>query len=109
LLAGWVGLLITGLNMLPISQLDGGHVAYALFGQGAHVLARIVLLGAIAFIVLAGAYNWLIMLLLVMMIGTDHPPTRNDHVPLGRWRYALGLASLTISVFCLAPIPISGG
>ena len=45
----------------------------------------------------------------VMAIGTDHPPTHNDHTPIGWWRYALGLASLTISIFCLAPIPISMG
>lgn len=108
-MAGWVGLLITGLNMLPVSQLDGGHVAYALFGRNAHLLARAVMLGAIAFIVIAGAYNWMLMVFLVMAMGTDHPPTQNDHVPLGWWRYALGLASLSISVFCLAPIPISMG
>lgn len=107
LMAGWVGLIITGLNMFPISQLDGGHVSYALFGRGSWTLARLVLFGAMAFIVIYGAYQWLIMLLLVMAIGPEHPPTRNDHVPLGFWRYALGLASLLIPIFCLAPIPIS--
>lgn len=101
-LAGWVGLLITGLNMLPISQLDGGHVAYALFGRGAHTVARAFLIVAIVFVVIYiyDAFVWTMMLILVILIGTDHPPTSNDHMELGRVRTALGMASLAIPVFC---------
>lgn len=105
--AAWVGFLITGLNMIPISQLDGGHVSYALFGRGAWFLARLVIFAAMGYMLFSGNYQWIIMLLLVMVIGVEHPPTRNDHVPIGPWRYALGLASLLIPIFCMAPIPIS--
>lgn len=108
LMAGWVGLFVTGLNMLPISQLDGGHVAYALFGRGAWTLARLVLFAVMAFIVLAQAYQWMIMLLLIMFLGADHPPTRNDQQPIGWGRYVLGLASLALPLLCVAPFPISG-
>ena len=107
LMAGWVGLLITGLNMLPVSQLDGGHVAYALFGRKAYWLARGVMLAAIAYMVIAQVYGWIIMLTLVMLIGPDHPPTQNDRVPLGWWRIALGILSLGLSVLCLHPNPLS--
>lgn len=105
--AGWVGLLITGLNMLPVSQLDGGHVAYALFGRYAHLLARGIMLLAIGYIAYARAFAWVVMLLLVMYIGTDHPPTRDDRVPIGRVRAVLGLLSLLLPLVCLTPTPIS--
>jgi Zn-dependent protease len=109
LMAGWTGMLITGLNMLPISQLDGGHVAYALFGKRAHTLARLVVLAAIAYIVVSGVYGWAVMLGVVLFIGIDHPPTHDDSVPISFSRRLLGLASLVIPILCLAPNPLSGG
>ena len=107
LMAGWVGMLITGLNMLPISQLDGGHVSYALFGKGSFWIARGVVVAALAFMLITGVYGWMVMLFLVTMIGVQHPPTANDRVELGWGRRILGLASLAIPVLCLAPNPIS--
>ena len=104
LMAGWVGMLITGLNMLPISQLDGGHVIYGLFGRRSYLVARAFLIAAIAFIVLGENYNWTVMLVLVIMLGVDHPPTSDDDVPLGFWRTLVGLASLAIPVFCFTPV-----
>ncbi|HEX4130822.1 MAG TPA: site-2 protease family protein [Pirellulales bacterium] len=105
-LAGWVGMLITGLNMMPISQLDGGHVAYALLGRRAHWLARGLVMAAVVFIMAQNAYGWIIMLALVVYMGTDHPRTANDRAPLGWWRYVLGWASLVIPVLCFVPVPI---
>jgi Zn-dependent protease len=99
-MAGWVGLLITGLNMLPVSQLDGGHVIYALFGRRAHWIARGFILLSITYIVLAEEIIWAPMVILVILIGTDHPPTANDRISLGWYRYALGYASLLIPVLC---------
>jgi membrane-associated protease RseP (regulator of RpoE activity) len=104
LMAGWVGMLVTGLNMLPISQLDGGHVIYGLFGQGSRLVARAFLVAAILFVVLGDHYNWTVMLVLVILLGVDHPPTRDDSVSLGWWRQLLGLASLAIPVLCFTPI-----
>jgi membrane-associated protease RseP (regulator of RpoE activity) len=107
-MAGWVGLLVTGLNMLPVSQLDGGHVTYALLGRKAHWLARLFMLAVFGFM----AWNflflnrppmWIVMALLVLLMGTDHPPTRDDSVPLGWFRTGLGYLSLLIPVFCFAP------
>jgi membrane-associated protease RseP (regulator of RpoE activity) len=104
-MAAWVGLLITGLNMLPLSQLDGGHVAYALLGRHAHTLARAVVLAATTFMIYQDQYSWIMMLALIFLMGVDHPPTANDEVELGWGRRVLGFASLALPVLCLAPVP----
>ncbi len=95
-MAAWVGLLITGLNMMPVSQLDGGHVIYALFLKKGHWIARIFLLVAIAYVTLARVGIWSVMLVIVILIGADHPPTANDDMPLGLFRTVLGYVSLLI-------------
>jgi membrane-associated protease RseP (regulator of RpoE activity) len=112
-MAGWVGLLVTGLNMMPVSQLDGGHVTYALFGRTAHWVARFFML--FVFIYMGVAYwlyqmppSMILMAVLVLLMGTDHPPTRDDTVRLGWLRYGLGVVSLLIPVLCLHPNPIRG-
>jgi membrane-associated protease RseP (regulator of RpoE activity) len=111
LMAGWVGLLVTGLNMLPISQLDGGHVVYALFGRRSRIIAGGFLTAAIAYIVVADAHIWSMMLILVILIGVHHPPTANDRVRLGPLRWLVGIASLVIPILCFPPhgITIRGG
>ena len=101
--AGWVGLLITGLNMLPISQLDGGHVIYALFLKRSRLIARAFLIISMVYVLGAEAPFGIIMLILVILIGVDHPPTSNDRVDLGRVRWTLGVASLVIPILCFSP------
>jgi membrane-associated protease RseP (regulator of RpoE activity) len=105
-MAGWVGLLVTGLNMIPISQLDGGHVCYAVFGERAHWIARGTLLAAIAAIVILGRVNWVAMVVIVTLLGTDHPPIRDDGRPLGLGRTLLGIASLLIPIVTFMPEPL---
>lgn len=105
-MAGWFGLLITGLNMLPISQLDGGHVIYGLFGRSSRLIARSMLVLAIAYIVVSGDYTWTAMALLVIFLGVDHPTTADDHARIGAFRWALGFASLVIPILCFTPMPL---
>ena len=102
-MAGWVGMLITGLNMLPVSQLDGGHVLYSLFGRRAHWIARSFVLAAIAAMIIADYYQWVVMLVLVLLLGIDHPPTRDDNMRLGWPRTIIGVVSLFIPILCFAP------
>jgi Zn-dependent protease len=108
-MASWVGMLVTGLNMLPIGQLDGGHVAYALLGRRSHWLARAMVAAALAFIIIERQYGWSLMLTLVIFLGTSHPPTADDRMALGPWRSALGWVSLAIPIFCLTPFPVTPG
>ena len=105
-MAGWVGLLVTGLNMIPISQLDGGHVSYAIFGRRAHWIARSVLIASIAAIVILGRTNWVAMVVIVTLLGTDHPPIRHDGRPLGLFRTVLGVLSFWIPIVTFMPEPL---
>ena len=106
-MAGWVGLLVTGLNMIPISQLDGGHVAYAVFGRRGNWLARAVLLAAIATIVVLGQYNWVVMVVVVTLLGVDHPPIRDEERPPGALRTCLGLVAFLIPLLTFMPEPLA--
>jgi len=81
-------------------------VSYAVFGRRAHWLARGILLTAITAIVVLGRYNWIAMVVIVALIGTDHPPIRDDGRPLGLGRTLLGLASLLIPVVTFMPEPL---
>jgi membrane-associated protease RseP (regulator of RpoE activity) len=106
LFSGWMGLFFTGLNMFPVGQLDGGHITYTLMGRGAHWLARGLMVAAFAYMTYTGNTLLLLMAMLVMLMGTDHPPTSDDSVPLGWPRVLLGWASLIIPIVCLTPEPL---
>jgi membrane-associated protease RseP (regulator of RpoE activity) len=103
--AAWFGLLVTGLNLLPVGQLDGGHAVYALFGRRAHAVARAAWWVCVALIVVGGP-SWILWALLVRLIGLRHPPTLNDHLPVGRGRAMVGVLSLLVFIACFLPEPI---
>jgi hypothetical protein len=101
-LAGWFGLFVTFLNLLPVGQLDGGHVTYAMFGRGHRLIARL-FVGVIAVLGFGGWQGWFAWVVLLMFIGVDHPPTYDHLTPLdGRRRMA---AWLTVGAFILTFIP----
>jgi membrane-associated protease RseP (regulator of RpoE activity) len=110
--AGWVGIFITALNLIPIGQLDGGHILYCLIGKRAHRVARGLFwlaAGTVAFSVMFGDgsyFGWSLMLLLIWMLGTRHPRTANDEVPLGPVRIILGWLTLMFVFIGLTPMPI---
>jgi len=104
--AGWVGLLITSINLMPIGQLDGGHILYGMFRRKAHTASLVLLLLAISLTIGIWLPTWLPMLGLISFLGTRHPPTSDDSVSLGRWRYALGLATLAFIIIGFTPKPI---
>jgi len=105
--AGWVGIFITALNLIPIGQLDGGHILYALLLRRAHVVASALLGLAMLAVVLRGYWGWILMILLLMLMGPAHPPTANDLAPLNGGRRFLGWASLLFVPLGFTPVPFS--
>lgn len=104
--AGWVGLFVTALNLLPVGQLDGGHIAYALFGKR----SRLVFLLAIAFMAFITVFynpGWLLLLILIIFFGFRHPAPTDDQTPLdGRRKFLAALTFLTFVLsFTPAPFP----
>ncbi len=93
--AGWVGVLITAMNLLPVGQLDGGHILYTLIGKPAHYVAYGVIGLAIAFMVWQQNFSFSLLLLLLLMTGPKHPPTANDNEPIGFARHLVGWATLS--------------
>jgi membrane-associated protease RseP (regulator of RpoE activity) len=120
LCAGWFGLLITSLNMMPVGQLDGGHISYTMFGTNHKIIAHIIfyllvifgLLGLLPFLNInfeLGSVNWLVWAILIyFVIKIEHPPICTDiEQPLGNTRLILGWFSFFIFITSFCPIPIS--
>ncbi|NOY57953.1 MAG: site-2 protease family protein [Calditrichaeota bacterium] len=101
--AGWVGLFVTALNLLPIGQLDGGHVIYSIFGRDAQKVSYIFL---VALGVLTIIYpGWGLLFVLLLFFGRRHPAPIDDYTPLDRKRRLLGIFILLIFITCFTPIP----
>jgi Zn-dependent protease len=106
LFAGWVGIFITALNLIPIGQLDGGHLLYTLIGKRAHSVAILLLLGAVGYMIYSQYYAYGLMVVLLLLMGPRHPPTANDRVRLGLPRVVLGWLTLGFILIGFTPTPI---
>ena len=102
--AAWVGFLVTALNLLPVGQLDGGHVARALLG----VRAKYLTWATIAALVGIGIFyfGWLLFALLILFLGARHPPPLNDISKLDAKRVVVGVIAFAILVVAFVPIPM---
>jgi membrane-associated protease RseP (regulator of RpoE activity) len=106
LFAGWVGLFLTALNLMPIGQLDGGHILYGLLRKRAFPVAAVLLYGAVIAVIFFQMIQWSLLLILLLLIGARHPPTANDNVPLGFGRTVLGCLALAFIPIGFTPTPI---
>ena len=104
-LAGWLGLLATSLNLIPLGQLDGGHVLYAALGKTQRRLAVPLWLGLLAVAVFLWV-GWILWCLVTLAMGLHHPPVRDEDIPLDPRRRGLGLAALGIFAASFMPVPI---
>jgi len=101
--AGWVGIFVTALNLLPAGQLDGGHIARASFGDKAKYVSYM----ALFFLLFLGMFyfGWLIIGLLIIFLGARHPPPLNDFTKLDSKRKLLGVGMAVIIVVSFVPVP----
>lgn len=118
--AAWIGLLVTALNLLPVGQLDGGHTVFALFGRKARVinLATMGVLTVLALASLPGFQNfipglenvgftgWFIWLVLLLLIGVEHPPALDDVTQLDTRRRLIGYLVIIVFILTFVPVPI---
>ncbi len=102
--AAWFGLLVTALNMLPFAQLDGGHVAYAMFGRK-HRRA-VWPLWVILFLMGFRWTGWWIWAVIALVMGVVHPRLWDEDFPLDRRRRRIGWLALAIFVLCFIPEPV---
>ncbi len=105
--AGWVGVLITAMNLLPVGQLDGGHILYTLIGRKAHLVAYAVITAGFSYMVMNNNFTFSPLLILLLMTGIKHPPTANDQEKLGLARHVLGWFTLSFLLVGLTMNPIT--
>lgn len=104
--AGWAGLLVTGLNLLPIGQLDGGHVTYVLLGGRVRYLFWPLLGGLAALALFTGTTMWWLWIALLLLFGRHHAQPLDDVTPLDGRRMALAILTMIIFVLVFVPIPL---
>lgn len=131
--AGWIGLLVTALNLIPSGQLDGGHIIYSVFSKKWHLIisktaiALLIIFGfgtepiffllneynifdvsvsQLSFLNFQGWLGWLLWALILTFLGTKHPPTFYDEIDIGTKRKLIAVLALVIFIVCFIPVPI---
>jgi len=101
--AGWVGMLVTAINLLPIGQLDGGHILYGLSRRRQFIMGRLAMVG----LIVLGFQSpmWWFFAAFGLIFGVKHPPTLNDNRRPGAIATTMGIISLLILLFSFTPVP----
>src|SRR5213083_37575 len=108
--AAWAGFLVTALNLFPVGQLDGGRIAYALFGRHHRTVGILTVAGLILMGLLTWSPNWFVWAaLLFLLIGFHHGAILDDVTPLSPGRRAVGFACFVLMVLLVPPVPIQFG
>jgi Zn-dependent protease len=106
--AGWVGLFVTAINLLPAGQLDGGHVSYALFGRRHVWVSRLTVLLLFTFGFFWGWLGWIVWgVLILALTGVRHPPPVDPETPLDAKRKVVGWLLLATLAVTFTPVPFT--
>jgi membrane-associated protease RseP (regulator of RpoE activity) len=104
--AGWAGLFVTGLNLIPVGQLDGGHVAYTLFGDRARQLYWPFIIGLVLIAALTLTISWVLWIVLLIAFGRVYAQPLDDVTPLDPRRRVIAIITLCLFVLVFVPIPL---
>lgn len=104
--AGWVGLIVTAFNLMPLGQLDGGHIAYALLGRRQTYLGYFFF--ACLFVFLFFWWGWIFWIIIALITKIKHPRGISPPVPLDSKRKMIGILCLILFILCFVPVPIEG-
>lgn len=104
--AGWIGMFVTSLNLLPVGQLDGGHISKALFPNHSDNIARVVHLSLFLMGLLFWE-GWFVWAILLILLGVRHPPVLLPHIQLDEKRTRLGYAAIIIFILTFVPAPFT--
>jgi len=106
--AGWIGLFVTSLNLLPVGQLDGGHIAYAFFGKKQKYLS-VAMVFVLLFLGTLGWQGWYLWAALAAVLGVHHPPIRDEEIPLDLQHRLVGAVSILIFIVTFMLVPFRFG
>jgi membrane-associated protease RseP (regulator of RpoE activity) len=104
--AGWTGLFVTALNLLPVGQLDGGHIIYALLGRKSELVYKIGILMFCVFTIM-WYRGWILLTILLLIFGFKHPAPVDETTGLDSRRKLIGIITFIIFVFSFTPEPIT--
>jgi len=104
--AGWIGFFVTSINLIPVGQLDGGHILYALLGEKHSAFSKL-LIGVMFIMGFLLWEGWIIWGVLLIILGFKHPPIVYSEMSLDPKRKIIGWISLVIFVLTFTPVPIA--
>ncbi len=102
-LSVWVGIFATAMNLIPVGQLDGGHVLRGILGRKSIIISYVFLL--ILFYLGLNYFGWILIAILVMFLGLEHPPALDDSTPVGAKEIVIGLIVLAMFILSFTPVP----
>ena len=106
--AAWFGFFVTAINLIPLGQLDGGHVAFAVFGSRQRTIA-LTTIPVLVYLGVTGWPGWLLWVALAGLVGISHPPVVDPEAMLGRKRTWVAWSALGIFIVSFAPVPFYFG
>ncbi len=106
-MAAWFGLFVTSMNLLPMGQLDGGHIIYALFGPRIAKVVSAVTLAALVFMGFAFWNGWFVFGVLILFLGMNHPAPMNSQTRLDQVGIIIGIIAVLLFIVTFTPIPIA--